>query len=78
MVPVALLDLVIVIVLSPEVPLPSCKPFEPAWQNATNWPWRPIIRLIIVVWNDALIRNPAQDPSRAVEYDISENSTVTY
>lgn len=77
MVPAALLNLVVIIILSPEVPFPSCKSLEPAWQDATGWPWSPIVRLIIVVRNDATIGNPAQDPSRAVKYDITENSTVT-
>lgn len=57
--PVALLDLVIIVIFSPEVPFPSCKPFKPAWQDATSRPWSPIVRLIIIVWNDPAIGYPA-------------------
>lgn len=59
MVSVALLYLVIVVILSPEVPFPSCKTFEPAWKDATNRPWTPIVRLVIIVRNDAAISHPA-------------------
>lgn len=75
-VPVALLDLVVIVILSPEVPFPSCKSLEPSWQDATGWPWSPIVRFIIVVRNDSAISNPTQDPSRAVKYNITEDSTV--
>jgi hypothetical protein len=75
-VPAALLDLVIVVILSPEVTFPSCKSLEPARQDATGRPWSPIVRLIIVVGNDSAISNPTQDPCRAVKYDITEDSTV--
>ena len=77
MVSVAPLYLVIVVILPPEVPFPSCKPFEPTWEDATGRPWSPIVRLIIVIRNDPAISNPAQDPSRAVKYDITDNSTIT-
>lgn len=77
MLPTALLDLVIIVILSPEVPFPACKSFEPAWQDTTSRPWSPIVRLIIVVRNDATIGNQAQDPSRSVKYYITEDSTVT-
>jgi hypothetical protein len=74
---IALLVLLIVVILSPEVTFPSCKPFEPTGQEATGRPWSPIVRLIIVVRYNAAITNPTQEPSRAVKYNIAQDATAT-
>jgi hypothetical protein len=72
-----LLILFIVVIFTPKITFPARKPLDPARDDATFHSGGPVVRLIVVVWDNPAIGNLGNDPSGAIEDSISNDASIS-